>query len=121
MLNAGVVDQDVHATMLLGKSHHGLDLAGLAHVGRVVHRFDTTGLDQGHRGGGVAKPIEDEIGTLLGQGLGNAQTNATGGAGDESGFTFEHEILLFAHILSTQATPAPCFKPLRSPHRAHHC
>ena len=42
----------------------------------------------------VAEAVEDDVGALRGQGLGDAQANARGRAGDESGFSDEHERLL---------------------------
>ena len=95
MLDAGVVDQDVHrAELRLAGPHHGLDLAGPAHVGTVVgHASAPAGGHRGHLGlrrFHIAKAVEHHMGTLFGQGQGHAQADAAGGAGDEGGFSGEH-------------------------------
>ena len=38
----------------------------------------------------IAKTVQNDVGALLGQGFGNAEANAAGGAGNESSFSFEH-------------------------------
>ena len=87
MLNAGVVYQNIHpAKALSGKSHHGGNFVGFAHVGTVVFDLDGTlagRLAYGRDGAfSLTKAIEDDVGTLGGQGLGNPQANAAGGASD---------------------------------------
>ncbi len=77
MLDAGVVDQDVHpAECRGGKRHHGFDVGGLAHVGAVVghpHPMGLAGFAHGcQRAFGVAEAVEHHVRALACQGLRNA-------------------------------------------------
>jgi hypothetical protein len=91
VLDAGVVHQDVHPAKLRGgELHHVFDLGGLAHVRPVVGHLDAQGCDFGLGAIHVAKTVEHDVGTLAGQGLGDAQPDAAGGAGDEGGFSLKH-------------------------------
>jgi len=95
VLDAGVVHEDVHTPELRCSGlHHVLDIGCAAHVGAVVGHLDTCRLTGGQHLGAwavhIAKTIEHDVGALAGEGLGDAQTNATGGAGNECGFAFEH-------------------------------
>jgi hypothetical protein len=73
-----------------GEFHHVFDLAHLAHVGAVVGDLHTQRGDLGLGAFGVTKAVEHDVGALAGQGLGNAQADAAGGARDEGGFVLEH-------------------------------
>jgi hypothetical protein len=91
-LDAGVVDQDVHAAEpgLAGLHQRG-DLCRLAHVGTVVaHVGRPSGLDLGLGAVGIAEAVEHDLGALGSQGLGDAQADAAGGASDEGSLSCEH-------------------------------
>jgi hypothetical protein len=91
VLDAGVVDQDIDsAKLFFGKPHHGFNFCGLAHVGAMIDNLGTQSGNFGFWASVVAKAIQNNVGTLFGQGFGDAQANATGGAGHESGFAFQH-------------------------------
>lgn len=94
MLNACVVDEDIHpAEFLGGESHHLLNLAGLAHVCAVVRdsramrvaRLRNLRARSFNRCG-IAKAVEYDVGALLGEFDGDTQADAAGGAGNEGGF-----------------------------------
>ena len=79
MLDARVVDQNVDAAKGVGgELHHGLDLRGFAHVGAVVGHLHAQFSDFGLGAFGIAKTIQHDVGALLGQSLGNAQSDAAG-------------------------------------------
>ena len=89
MLNASVVDQDVHLPKTLGSSlHHVFNLCRFAHVSAVVEGLDAQRLYRLLGLCVVTKAIEHDVGTLLGQSGGQTQTNATRGARYQSGFAF---------------------------------
>jgi hypothetical protein len=97
MLDAGVVDQHVHAAKGLGrKGHHGFDLGRLAHVGAVVGRLHAQRFDCGLGAHHVAKAVEHDVGALARQAQGHAQADAAGGTGDECGLALE------AHLVSPE-------------------
>ena len=99
MLNACVVHQNVHlAKGVGGELHHGFNFRGLAHVGTVVSHLHAQGGDFGLWAGVVTEAVEHDVGPLLGQGFGNAQADSACGAGDEGGFTFEHEFFSEARV-----------------------
>ena len=88
MLDAGVVDEDVHRSHLgFGVGDHRLDLGALGHVGRVVESLDPEllldfgplGLDRRL----VAEPVDDDIRALLGEGAGDRQADAARRTGDK--------------------------------------
>jgi hypothetical protein len=91
VLNTGVVDQNIDtAKLLFGKLHHGFNFGWLAHVCTVI---DHLGAQSGNFGLGacvVTKAIQNNVGPLFGQSFGNAKANATGRAGNECGFAFQH-------------------------------
>ena len=98
VLDAGVVDQDVHAAELgCGVLEHVLDLRGAAHVRAVVGHAGACGLAGGQHLGArtvhVAKAVEHDVRPLARERLGDAQADAAGGAGDEGGFAVQHESL----------------------------
>ena len=98
MLDAGVVDDDVDlAEFGPGGVGHGADGFRLAHAGAGIGDFDAGFPSQGEAQGfrsGLASPeaVEHDIGALGGQGSGDAEADAAGGAGDDGGFSFEHDI-----------------------------
>ena len=99
VLDAGVVDQDVDAAEgLLGRRDHRGDLGGLGHVGRRVERLDAEFLlDAGALlldRGGVAEAVDHDVGAVLGERPGDAEADAGGRAGDDRGFSLEHDDLL---------------------------
>ena len=84
MLDARVVDQDVNSAPLgFACTHHGFDLAGLAHVGAVIGHLGAQAANVGQRAFHVTKAIEHDVRALFGQLSGNAQANAAGRTGDE--------------------------------------
>jgi hypothetical protein len=94
VLDAGVVNKDVHATKRLrGVGHHGFDLGRLAHVGTVIADLHAECRDLGLRGLEFAEAVQHDVRALCRQALGHAQADAAGGAGDEGGFSFEHDLL----------------------------
>ena len=98
MLDARVVHQNVHAPELCGTGlHHVLDVSRPAHVSAVVGhlhlRRSACGQNFGTGAVHIAKTIEHDVRALAGQGLSDSEANATGGAGDEGGFAFQHESL----------------------------
>ena len=94
MLNASVVDQDVNTSkFVFSKLHHGLDFGGFAHVCAVVGHFGAQSRNFGLGSSMVAKTVQNDVGALFCQGFGNAQANATGRAGHECGFAFQHGVL----------------------------
>ena len=91
-LDAGVVDQDVDGSELGRRvGDHRLDLVAFRHVGAVVDALDAKLLfDAGALGFdrlGVAETVDHHVGALLGEGAGDGETDAAGGAGDD-GVTF---------------------------------
>ena len=92
MLDACVVDQNVHAPKGVGREfHHGLNLRGLAHVGAVVSHLHTQSRHLGLGAFDITETIEDDVGALLGQSFGNAQTDTAGGTCDQRCFALQHE------------------------------
>ena len=95
MLDAGVVDQDVHPAELAGGVlHHVFDVGHAAHVGTVVGHLGAGCLAGGqHFGAGgvhITETVQDDIGALAGEGFCNTEADAAGGASDEGRFAFEH-------------------------------
>ena len=94
VLDASVIDEDVHAAELsVGIGKHAFDLGRLTHVSAVIADADgvlarrrNLGLGRVH----IAKAIHDDVGTLRGQRAGNAQTDPAGRARDEGGFSLQH-------------------------------
>ena len=92
MLDAGVVDQDVHlAEFARCKLHHVLDLGGLGHVCAVVRDLHAQGRNLAFGAFYIAKTVKHDVGALACQRKGDTQTDTTGGAGHERCFAFEHE------------------------------
>ena len=95
VLDAGIVDQNVHAAELLGRErNHVADLGRLAHVGGRMNHLDAVVRRQfaanGFDRSGVAKAIQQQVAALLGQRRGNAQSDAAGGAGNDRIAMLEH-------------------------------
>ena len=89
VLDAGVVDQNIHpAKLRRGKFQHVFNFGRFAHVSAVVSHFDAQCRDFGLGAFNVSKTVEHDVGTLGGQGFGQPQTDAAGGSGDERCFTF---------------------------------
>ena len=59
----------------------------------------------------LAEAVEDDVGTLAGQGLGDAKADAAGGAGDEGGLAREHGVLQF--LYDGVSFPRPIIKDRR--------
>jgi hypothetical protein len=94
MLDAGVVDQNVDAAEIGGSvGHHRLDLGWLAHVGTVEPHLDAQRGNLGARALVIAKAVEHDVRTLARQRLCNPQADAAGGAGNEGGFAFQHDVI----------------------------
>ena len=92
MLDAGVVDEDVHRSHLgFRVGDHHLDLGAVGHVGAMVEGLDPEfPLDFGPLGLDrrlVAEAVDHDIRALLGQGAGDRQADAARRTGDE-GVTF---------------------------------
>ena len=99
MLDARIVDEDVHAAERVGGlAHHRLDLVDLGEIVGRDDRFraarllqrDTLALD----GGGVAEAVDDEVGALARQRPGVGEADAGGRAGDERGLALQEHGLL---------------------------
>ena len=91
VLDAGVVHQNIdRAKGGLGVAHHIFDFGGFAHVSAVVADGYAIGGNFGLGAFDVAKAVHHDIGALGGQGFGQTEANAAGGAGNEGGFAFEH-------------------------------
>ena len=87
MLNACVVHHNIQtAKALCAKSHHGFNLSGLAHVSAVVFHTNAMRLaccrDLRPCMFHIPETVEQNVGALCRQRLGNAQTNAAGGTCD---------------------------------------
>jgi len=99
VLDAGIVDEDVHAAEFgIGVGEHRLDLGRLAHVGAVVADADGVLAGRGDLGLGpvhVAEAVHDDVGTLRRERAGDAQADAAGGAGHQGGFSLQHADLRF--------------------------
>jgi hypothetical protein len=94
MLDAGVVDQDIHGAELAeNELEHLFDVLGLGHVrtgighgnaeflgDRVLLRVDFVG---------IAKAVEDNGGSGGGQRAGDAKTDAAGRTGDKGDLVFQ--------------------------------
>ena len=79
VLDARVVHQDVDAAKGVGgELHHGFNLAGFAHVGAVVSHFHAQCSNFGLGAFGITKTVQNNVGALLGQCLGDAQTDTAG-------------------------------------------
>ncbi|MNT33732.1 hypothetical protein D3C72_1696740 [compost metagenome] len=92
-LDAGVVDEDVHAAeVALGVAHHVLDLGGAAHVRGVVTHLDAaaSARDLGLCAVHVTKTVGDDVGALRGQCLRDAESDPTGRASHQCRLAFEH-------------------------------
>lgn len=89
-LTAPVIQAELAGAVL----HHVFDVGHTAHVRAVVRHLGPCGLTGGQHFGTraihIAKAVEHDVGTLARQGLGDAKTNAAGGAGDEGSFAFQH-------------------------------
>ena len=95
MLDAGVVDQDVHCAEALGCCcNQRFDLTRFGHVGTVV-------IDR-HAGGGdvffhgvdllrITEAVEHDVRALRGECARDAEADARGGASDEGGFSVKHD------------------------------
>ena len=91
VLNTGVVHQHIHlAKLRSGKAHHVFNVGGFAHVSAVISHLAAECQDLVFGGVYLAKAVEHDIGTLLCQSDGDAQSNSTGGASDERCFTLKH-------------------------------
>ena len=96
MLDAGIVDQDVHAAQLApGIFHQGDALLGLGQVGAVVEHADT---ELGGQIGAqfldaIAEAVQHDAAALGGQGAGDAQADAAGRSGDDGVASFQHSHL----------------------------
>ena len=87
VLNACVIHQNIDAAKSVGgKLHHGFNVSGFAHVSAVIRHFDAQCCHFGFWAFSVTKAIQNNVGTLLRQGFGNAQADTAGGTCDQSGF-----------------------------------
>ena len=79
--------------MFFSGHYHGLDVAGLAHIGAVVRDFDAVfcgnGGPQLFNRGGFAQPVHHHVAALGSEGAREGFADAAGGAGDERGFSVE--------------------------------
>ncbi len=80
--------------MVSARLDHGGDLGGLGHVGGRIDRLDAELLlDAGALLldlGLVAEAVDQDVGAVLGEGAGDAEADARGGAGDDRVFPFKH-------------------------------
>ena len=97
MLNAGVVDEDVDgAKPARCFGDKAADLGGLRHVGRdkegahpmPLGESGAQALDRG----GIAKAVQHDIAALGGERGRDADPNAAGRAGDNSGPALQHRL-----------------------------
>src|SRR5690606_16404496 len=96
VLDTGVVDQNIDTTQLTRSSIHKLTRRlGIHQINAQKIGFDTEfGLDTCTcffdflR---VTKAIDDNLGTTGSQFSGNGQTDTTGGASNDSTFSFQHD------------------------------
>ena len=117
VLDAGVVHQDVdRAEVALRLGDHLRDLIVAEHVCRVEGDAGGMLFDLGDSLLVVllgAEPVENHVGAVLGERMGDAQTDARGRPGDDSGLTFEtHDIPLSA-ISGVRGCAHPAAKPQR--------
>jgi hypothetical protein len=95
VLDAGVVDQDIHRAEALDRlAQHRRDRLRLQHVGAVVEHRDLV-LRRQLRAqrldlGGVAEAVEHQIGALRGEAGRDAKADAGSRAGHQRGLAFEH-------------------------------
>ena len=88
-LDAGVVDQDVDRAELFGcaSSIIAAIFVGLGHVGAVVERLDAEFASRCRRARSrwprVAEAVDHDVGAFLGEGAGDGEADAAGGAGDD--------------------------------------
>jgi hypothetical protein len=91
MLDARVVDQDVHAAEVAPRVGDEVrDVAGLAHVGAVVAHLHAELADLLLRAVDIAESVEHDVGALARQAEGDAEADAAGGSGHQRSLSFEH-------------------------------
>ena len=97
MLNSGVVDEDVDGAELARRlGDKAADLGGLRHVGREVE--SASAMPLGETGAqaldrrGIAKAVQHDIAARGGQRGRDADPNAAGRAGDNSGLALQHRL-----------------------------
>jgi hypothetical protein len=95
VLDAGIVDEDVHATKVVrGMRDHAIDLVRLRHVGGTVGHTDTMLLSQRRPHlfdlGRVAKPVQQHVRALARKGFRDPEADAAGGSGHHGRPALEH-------------------------------
>ena len=97
VLDTGIIDENIHLPELLQRGCHQCFIA----LGRGNVRVAEQALDavagfeffrQGLSLGGVHQAVQHDIGAGIGQSIGHGIADATGGAGHQRGFSFQHTV-----------------------------